>query len=55
MNAWSWVPTGLIAWSGASLAVGVWLGPILRRCSQAREAMDTPTTLRMGHVPPGGF
>jgi hypothetical protein len=41
MNAWWWVPIGLVAWSGVSLAVGLWLGPVLRRASQAREALDT--------------
>jgi hypothetical protein len=40
MNAWWWVPIGLIAWCGVSPAVGLWLGPILRRCSQARDALD---------------
>jgi hypothetical protein len=40
VNAWWWVPTGLIAWFGVSPAVGVWLGPVLRRCSQARDALD---------------
>jgi hypothetical protein len=40
MNAWWWVPIGLVAWSGVSLAVGLRLGPVLRRCSQAREALD---------------
>jgi len=40
MNAWSWVPIGLAAWFGVSLAVGMWLGPVLRHCSQAREALN---------------
>jgi hypothetical protein len=42
MNAWWWVPVGLVAWSGVSLAVGLWLGPVLRYCSQAQEALDGP-------------
>jgi hypothetical protein len=39
MNAW-WVPIGLVAWLGVSLAVGLLLGPILNRFAQAREAVD---------------
>jgi len=42
MNAWWWVPIGLVAWSGVSLSVGLWLGPVLRYCSQAQEALDGP-------------
>jgi len=34
------VPIGIVAWSGVSLAVGLLLGPVLRRASQAREALD---------------
>jgi len=40
MNAWWWVPIGLAAWCGVSLVVGLWLGPVLRRSSQARDALD---------------
>jgi hypothetical protein len=39
MNVW-WVPIGLVAWLGISLAVGLLLGPILSRSAQAREALD---------------
>jgi hypothetical protein len=39
MNAW-WVPVGLVAWLGISLAVGLLLGPILNRSAQARETLD---------------
>jgi hypothetical protein len=39
MNAW-WVAIGLIAWFGASLAVGLLLARGFRRSSQAREALD---------------
>jgi hypothetical protein len=53
MNAWWWVPIGLAAWSGASLAVGLWLGPVLRRASQAREALDAQTGETLaGHQEP---
>jgi hypothetical protein len=47
MNAWWWVPIGLVAWFAVSVAVGLWLGPVLRRCSQAREALEA----RMGEMP----
>ena len=40
MNAWWWIPIGLAAWFAVAVAVGLWLGPVLRSCSQAREAMD---------------
>ena len=40
MSAWWWVPIGLAAWFGVALAVGLALGPVLRRSSQAREALD---------------
>jgi hypothetical protein len=47
------VPIGLAAWSGASLAVGLWLGPVLRRASQAREALDAQTGETLaGHQEP---
>ena len=48
MNAWWWVPTGLVAWFAVSVAVGLWLGPVLRRCSQAREALELEA--RMGEM-----
>ncbi len=40
MNAWWWVPIGLVAWIGVSLAVGLLLGPVFKRSAQAREALD---------------
>ena len=40
MNAWWWVLIGLVAWFGVSLAAGLILGPVLRRASRAREALD---------------
>jgi hypothetical protein len=53
MNAWWWVPIGLVAWSGVSLAVGLWLGPVLRRASQAREALDAHMRATLaGHKEP---
>jgi hypothetical protein len=54
MNAWWLVPIGLVAWFGVSLMVGLWLGPVLRRSSQAREALDAQTaeTLASRQEPP---
>jgi hypothetical protein len=40
MSAWWWVSIGLAAWFGVSLAVGLLLGRVFRRSSQAREALD---------------
>jgi hypothetical protein len=40
VNSWWWVPIGLAAWFLVSLAVGLCLGPILRRCSEARDALE---------------
>jgi len=40
MNAWWWVPIALTAWFAVAVAVGLWLGPVLRRWSQAREALE---------------
>jgi hypothetical protein len=40
MNLWWWLPIGLVAWFALAVAVGLWLGPVLRRGSQAREALD---------------
>jgi hypothetical protein len=39
MDAWWWIPVGLIAWLAVAVAVGLLLGPVLRSCSQAREAL----------------
>jgi hypothetical protein len=54
MNAWWWVPIGLVAWFAVAVAVGLWLGPVLRTCSQAREAQDQHTAeiLAMPQKPP---
>jgi HAMP domain-containing protein len=49
MNAWWWVSAGLVAWFAVSLAAALWLGPVLRRCSQARETLEA----RMGEMPAG--
>jgi hypothetical protein len=40
---WWWIPIGLAAWLAVSVAVALWLGSALRRCSQAREGLDQAT------------
>ena len=54
MNAWWWVPIGLVAWLGVSLAVGLLLGPVLQRSAQARDALDAQVgeTLAEPQEPP---
>ena len=54
MNAWWWALAGLAAWSIVSLAVGLWLGPVLKRASNAREAfaVHTPQTQAGRQKPP---
>jgi len=52
MSAWWWVLIGLAAWFGVALAVGLLLGPVLRRSSAAREALDAQLG-QMGQTPDG--
>jgi len=40
VNSLWWVPIGLAAWFLVSLAVGLCLGPVLRRSAEAREALE---------------
>lgn len=40
MNPWWWVPIGLAAWFLVAIAVSLFIGPVLRRSSQAREFFD---------------
>lgn len=40
MNAWWWVPISLVAWLALAVVVGLLLGTVLKRCSQALEALD---------------
>jgi hypothetical protein len=35
-----WVPIGLAAWFGIAVAIALFIGPALRRGSEAREALD---------------
>jgi hypothetical protein len=43
MNWWWWIPIGLVTWFAVAITVALWLGPVLRSCSQAREALDEDT------------
>ena len=43
MDAWWWIPIGLVAWFAVAVAIGLWLGAVLRTCSRAREAVDQHT------------
>ena len=57
MDALWWVPIGLVVWFGVSLAAGLWLGPVLRYCSQVREVLDARTRETLAHAqgpPPNG-
>ena len=52
MDGWWWLPIGLIAWFAVAMAVALWLGSVLRSCSQAREALGQHTA-RMLPCPDG--
>ena len=47
MSAWWWVPVGLAAWLGVSLAVGLFLGRFFRHAAQARDAQDAQAQKRL--------
>jgi hypothetical protein len=40
MDLWWWVLIGLAAWFLVALGIGLYIGPVLRRSSQALEAID---------------
>ena len=42
MSAWC-IPIGLTVWFAVAVGLGLWLGPVLRSCSQARAALDQHT------------
>jgi hypothetical protein len=50
MDGWWWIPIGLVTWFAVAMAVALWLGTVLRSCSQAREALDQGTA-RMPALP----
>ena len=47
MDLWWWVPIGLAVWFLVALGVCLCTGPVLRRSSQAWEAIDQ----RFGEIP----
>jgi hypothetical protein len=54
VDAWLWVPIGLVAWFVVAIAVALWLGRVLGRWSQAREALDLKSreeAARLGEPP----
>jgi hypothetical protein len=55
MDPWWWVPIGLAAWFLVALAIALCFGPVLRRSSQAREALDQQLweTPNEPYEPPG--
>jgi hypothetical protein len=51
---WWWVPIGLAAWFLASVVIGLWIGPVLRRSSQIMESLDQQVAaISEGHGSPG--
>ena len=51
-DVWWWVPIALTAWFAVAVAVGFWLGPVLRRWSQAREAAEPHSQMPAGGEKP---
>jgi len=47
MDLWWWVLIGLAAWFVVALGIAVFIGPVLRGSSQAREVIDQ----QLGDVP----
>jgi len=52
INTWWWVAIGFAAWPALAGAVGLWLGPVLRHCSQARDAQGTHAVRSYMQDPP---
>ncbi len=52
MDWWWWIPIGIVAWFAVGTVVALWLGRVLRSCSQAREALDVYTP--RSQLGPGG-
>lgn len=51
MSLWL-IPVGIAAWFLVAIVVGLCVGPLLGRCSQAREAAAQPWTRASGaHKP----
>ena len=47
MDLWWWVLIGLAAWFLVALGIALFIGPVLRRSSQAWEALDQ----QLGEIP----
>ena len=47
MDLWWWVLIGVAAWFLVALGIAVCIGPVLRRSSQAWEAIDQ----QLGEIP----
>jgi hypothetical protein len=43
MSLW-WIPAGIAAWFLVAAVVALCIGPVLGRCSRAREAVDQQLT-----------
>jgi hypothetical protein len=43
MDGWWWIPIVLVAWLAVATVLALWLGPVLRSWSLAREALDQET------------
>ena len=52
VNPWWWLPIGLAAWFLIALLVGLCLGPVLRRTSEAWEAPEHQLTKSDDHRQP---
>ena len=52
MNSWWWVPIGLAAWFLVAIAVGLCVGPVLRRSREAWEALAHQLAESDGHHQP---
>ncbi len=42
MDTWWWIPIGLVSWFAVAIAVALLLGPVLKSCTQTREAQIHP-------------
>ena len=51
MSLW-WIPAGIAAWFLIAIVVGLCVGPVLGRCSQAREAASRQRTRAAGAPEP---
>jgi hypothetical protein len=52
MDLWWWVLIGLAAWFLVALGISLCIGPVLRRSSQAWQAIDQQLGEAKPHEPP---